>query len=474
MAAGRGASRVHLQLHRSRGGGRQPHRRGSAGPEGDGQAGKRGQGRAGGPGLQRRRGHHRRRQERQGVQEARGRRERQNALQVQSPGETQGADPQQVRRGPRVRRGGEDRLVTSFETVIGLEVHAHLLTETKIFCGCPTRFGAPPNTNVCPVCLGMPGSLPVLNRRAVELAVRAALAAGCRVNERSIFARKNYFYPDLPKGYQISQYEQPLAEGGTVPIEMEQPDGIERVKQVALLRIHMEEDAGKLVHPEGAEAAGGSYVDFNRSGVPLIEIVSTPDLASSQEAHAYLTRLRAMLIFLDVCDGNMEEGSLRCDANVSLRPRGSTKLGTRVEIKNLNSFRNVARALEYEIERQRMLLERGEPVVQETRLFDADLGLTQPMRGKEEAMDYRYFPEPDLPPVEVDPAWIAVVREELPELPQARRRRFIDQHGLAPRDASLLTLDKALADFYEQAPVASGNPRAAANWVISELTAPQI
>jgi aspartyl-tRNA(Asn)/glutamyl-tRNA(Gln) amidotransferase subunit B len=355
-----------------------------------------------------------------------------------------------------------------FEPVIGLEVHAQLRTATKIFCACPTTFGAPPNTHVCPVCLGMPGTLPVLNERVVELAVRTALAAGCRVNARSIFARKNYFYPDLPKGYQISQYEQPLAEGGSIPIEMEQPDGAERAREVRLIRIHLEEDAGKLVHDD-TWAGGGSFVDFNRSGVPLLEIVSAPDIASSQEAHAYLTRLRAMLVSLDVCDGNMEEGSLRCDANISVRPRGTDALGTRVEIKNLNSFRNVARALDYELERQADAVRHGEAVLQETRLFDAERGITEPMRGKEEAMDYRYFPDPDLPPVAVEAAWLAARRAELPELPHARRRRFIDRHGLSPRDASYLNLDKPLADYYEQAAAASGNPRAAANWVISEL-----
>jgi aspartyl-tRNA(Asn)/glutamyl-tRNA(Gln) amidotransferase subunit B len=367
-----------------------------------------------------------------------------------------------------------------FEPIIGLEVHAQLKTDSKIFCGCPTRFGAPPNTNVCPVCLGMPGVLPVLNRRAVEFALKAALATECRINQRSIFARKNYFYPDLPKGYQISMYETPLAEHGRVPIELdaaaaapEGPGGTRgdggREKSVRLTRIHMEEDAGKLVHEGMPDSDSRSYVDFNRSGVPLIEIVSEPDIASSEEAHAYLTRLRSILLYLDVCDGNMEEGSLRCDANVSVRPKGSDGFGTKVEIKNLNSFRNVARALDYEVARQSEALRRGERIVQETRLFDADRGVTQPMRSKEEAMDYRYFPEPDLPPLVVDDAWLEEVRRGLPELPQTRRARLMREHGLSARDAAFLTLEKPLADYFEAAARACGNSKAAANWIGSEL-----
>jgi len=355
--------------------------------------------------------------------------------------------------------------VTDFEPVIGLEVHAQLKTDSKIFCGCPTRFGAPANTNVCPVCLGMPGVLPVLNARAVEFSTRAALATRCRVNQRSVFARKNYFYPDLPKGYQISMYELPLAEHGSVPIETE--DGGSR--DIGLVRIHMEEDAGKLVHEGMPDSDSRSYVDFNRSGVPLIEIVSEPQIRSAEEAHAYLTRLRSILVYLEVCDGNMEEGSLRCDANVSVKPRGAAKLGTRVEIKNLNSFRNVMHALEYEIARQTEAIGRGEKIVQETRLFDADRGVTEPMRSKEEAMDYRYFPEPDLPPLLLDPGWIDAIGRALPELPHDRRARLIREHGLPHQDASFLTLERPLADYYETVARLSGNARAAANWVSSEL-----
>ncbi|HKY31157.1 MAG TPA: Asp-tRNA(Asn)/Glu-tRNA(Gln) amidotransferase subunit GatB [Candidatus Polarisedimenticolia bacterium] len=359
--------------------------------------------------------------------------------------------------------------MTDFEPVIGLEVHAQLRTATKIFCGCPTTFGAPPNTNVCPVCLGLPGVLPVLNRTAVEYAVKAAVATGCRVNPRSLFARKNYFYPDLPKGYQISMYEQPLAEKGSVPIELEEPGGGERRKAIGLIRIHMEEDAGKLVHEGMPDSGTRSYVDFNRSGVPLIEIVSAPDISSPEEAHAYLTRLRSILVYLEVCDGNMEEGSLRCDANVSVRPRGAAAFGTRVEIKNLNSFRNVVRAIEYEIERQAEAVRSGGKVVQETRLFDADRGVTEPMRSKEEAMDYRYFPEPDLPPLLVETPWVEKIRVSLPELPAQRRERFAGALGLPPRDAAFLAADRPLADFFEEAARAAGNPRAAANWISSEL-----
>ncbi|HET6373941.1 MAG TPA: Asp-tRNA(Asn)/Glu-tRNA(Gln) amidotransferase subunit GatB [Candidatus Polarisedimenticolia bacterium] len=357
--------------------------------------------------------------------------------------------------------------MTEYEPVIGLEVHAQLRTRTKIFCGCSTQFGAPPNTNVCPVCLGMPGVLPVLNKRAVEFAVRAGLATGCSINRRSIFARKNYFYPDLPKGYQISMYELPVAEHGRVPIETGPDDAGGRT--IGLTRIHMEEDAGKLVHEGMHDSDSRSHVDFNRSGVPLIEIVSEPDITSPEEAHAYLTRLRSILLYLEVCDGNMEEGSLRCDANVSVRPKGETRLGTKVEIKNLNSFRNVVRALQHEIERQTAALSRGEKLRQETRLFDADRGVTEPMRSKEEAMDYRYFPEPDLPPLEMDDAYVEKIRGALPELPHARRERFLQGYALSSQDASFLTLEKPLADYFEAVAKASGNPKAAANWVTSEL-----
>ncbi len=357
-------------------------------------------------------------------------------------------------------------MAADYEPVIGLEVHAQLRTATKIFCGCSTRFGAPPNANVCPVCLGYPGALPVLNRAAVEMALKAALAMGCEINPRSIFERKNYFYPDLPKGYQISQYESPLARRGRVAIEIEGDGG---AREIRLTRIHMEEDAGKLVHDGMADSDRRSHVDFNRSGVPLIEIVSEPEITSPAEAHAYLTRLRSILLYLEVCDGNMEEGSLRCDANVSVRPKDSSRLGTRVEIKNHNSFRNVTRALEHEIARQSNVLAGGGAVAQETRLFDADEGVTAPMRGKEEAMDYRYFPDPDIPPLLVDDAWIERVRAQIPELPAARRARFIAQHGLTPKEASFLALEKPLADFFEGAASGSGNPHAAAAWVANEL-----
>ncbi len=355
--------------------------------------------------------------------------------------------------------------MTEFQPVIGLEVHAQLKTESKIFCGCPTRFGQPSNTNVCPVCLGMPGVLPVLNQRAVEFALKAALATGCRINRRSIFARKNYFYPDLPKGYQISMYELPLAEHGQVPVES---DG-NGTRMIRLTRIHLEEDAGKLVHEGMPDSDHSSFVDFNRAGVPLIEIVSEPDITSTQEAHAYLTRLRSMLIYLEICDGNMEEGSLRCDANVSVRPAGAATLGTKVEIKNLNSFRNVARALEYEVQRQSMALSSGETIVQETRLFDADAGVTEPMRSKEEAMDYRYFPEPDLPPLIIEDSLLERLRATLPEMPHERRARYIRVYALSSKEASFLTVEKTLADYFEAVAVSSGNPKAAANWVTTEL-----
>jgi aspartyl-tRNA(Asn)/glutamyl-tRNA(Gln) amidotransferase subunit B len=353
---------------------------------------------------------------------------------------------------------------TSYEHVIGLEVHCQLLTASKIFCACPNRFGDAPNTNVCPVCLGLPGALPVLSRHAVTLALRAALATECTVQPVSVFARKNYFYPDLPKGYQISQYEQPLATGGH--LEIVDGDGFRRIR---LNRIHMEEDAGKLLHEGYAWSDTRSGVDFNRSGVPLIEIVSEPDLRSAEEAHAYLTALKAILLYAGVSDGNMEEGSLRCDANVSVRAKGAAALGTRVEIKNLNSFRNVARAIEHETTRQAALIDSGRAVLQETRLWNADRGETAAMRSKEEAHDYRYFPEPDLPPLVVTPEWIEEVRASLPELPAQKRRRFVAEHGLPEYDAGVLTTEREVADYFEEVARHSGNVKAASNWVMTEV-----
>jgi aspartyl-tRNA(Asn)/glutamyl-tRNA(Gln) amidotransferase subunit B len=361
--------------------------------------------------------------------------------------------------------GRFEELASRWEAVVGLEVHAHLLTRTKLFCGCENRFGAPPNTLVCPVCLGLPGALPVLNRRAVTLALRAALATGCTVHPVSVFERKNYFYPDLPKGYQISQYARPLATGGFVAIDG--PDGEE--KRVRLARIHMEEDAGKLLHEGFPWSAAKSGVDLNRAGVPLIEIVTEPDLRTPGEAHAYLTALRAVLLYAEVSDGNMEEGSLRCDANVSVRRRGDDALGTRTEIKNLNSFRNVARALEHEVARQVAVLESGREVVQETRLWNAEREETAPMRSKEEAHDYRYFPEPDLPPLVVTAEWVEEARRALPELPAERRRRIASEYGLPPYDAGVLTQEREVADYFEAAARESGNAKAVSNWVMTEI-----
>jgi aspartyl-tRNA(Asn)/glutamyl-tRNA(Gln) amidotransferase subunit B len=338
----------------------------------------------------------------------------------------------------------------SWEAVIGLEVHAHLSTATKIFCACSTSFGAPPNTQVCPVCLGYPGALPVLNRRAVELAIRAAIATGCTIHERSVFARKNYFYPDLPKGYQISQFDQPLATGGSIG-------------NVRILRIHMEEDAGKSIHTGDV-----SHVDLNRAGTPLVEIVSEPDIRSAEEADAYLTRLRQILMYAGVCDGNMEEGSLRCDANVSVRQTDGP-LGTRTEIKNLNSFRYLRSAIDFEIARQTAVLESGGTITQETRLYDPAAGETRPMRSKEEAHDYRYFPDPDLLPLVVARTWIDEIERDVPELPHVRAERYQRDFAMSAVDAEALVTSRQLADYFEAVAQPSGNPRAAANWVRNEV-----
>ena len=348
-----------------------------------------------------------------------------------------------------------------FETVIGLEVHAQLLTDTKIFCGCSTKFGGAPNSHTCPVCLGMPGVLPVLNKKVVEFAMKMSLATNCEINKSCSFARKNYFYPDLPKGYQISQFAYPLSEHGYVFLDV---DGAQ--KKIGLTRIHMEEDAGKLMHDEYNPV---SYVDLNRAGVPLIEIVSEPDMRSPAEAADYLKRLHEIMVYLEICDGNMEEGSFRCDANVSIRPMGQKEFGTRAELKNMNSFRNVQRALEYEIKRQQYLLESGGKVVQETRLWDDAQGATNPMRSKEEAHDYRYFPDPDLVPILIDDAWVEKIRKELPELPLAKRERFIKDYQIPAYDAGVLTADKALANYYEEVVRLCVKPKAASNWVMGDV-----
>ncbi len=357
-------------------------------------------------------------------------------------------------------------LGTRYEAVIGLEVHAQLLTATKAFCRCSTQYGAAPNTNVCPVCLGHPGALPVLNRAVVEMTLRMGIAMGCRIRERSRFARKNYFYPDLPKGYQISQYEDPICYGGSVEIELD--DGT--TKNIGITRIHMEEDAGKSIHDLDID----TLVDLNRCGVPLIEIVSEPDIRSPREAVLYLQSIRQILMYLGICDGNMEEGSLRCDANVSVRLRGSTAFGTKTEVKNLNSFRNVERALSYEIERQIHVLEGGGCIEQETRMWDAAAQQTRPMRSKERAHDYRYFPEPDLVPVLVSDEWIEQVRRAIPELPLARKRRLQQQYGIPAYDAGVLVAERSLADYFERAcaHLATSSPvryKLVSNWIMTEV-----
>ncbi len=349
-----------------------------------------------------------------------------------------------------------------FETVIGLEIHAQLKTKTKIFCGCSNEFGAAPNTHTCPICLGMPGVLPVLNRTVVEFAIRFGLATGAKINQFNQFARKNYFYPDLPKGYQTSQFDKPIVGKGFLDIEV---DG--EIRRIGITRAHMEEDAGKLVH-DSVEPV--SHVDLNRTGTPLLEIVSEPDMRSPQEAVAYLKKLHAIVRYLNICDGNMQEGSFRCDANISLRPVGQQELGTRTELKNMNSFRHVEAALEYEQRRQRDLLLDGEKIVQETLLWDPDKQITASMRGKEDAHDYRYFPCPDLVPVEISDEWIEEVRADLPELPDAKKARFMNEYELSEYDADWLTADRPVADYFEAVVKGGAQAKKAANWIMSELS----
>ena len=355
-------------------------------------------------------------------------------------------------------------ILAGYEPVIGLEVHVQLKTATKAFCACSTKFGDPPNSNTCPVCLGLPGALPVLNKHAVELGIRASLALNLKVQERSRFARKNYFYPDLPKGYQISMYELPLATAGWLEIEH---DG--QVKRIGITRLHLEDDAAKNLHEGFPDSAEKSYVDYNRGGTPLAEIVSEPDLRSPTEAHAYLTALKQVMLFTEVSDCNMEEGSLRCDANISVRRRGAEKFGTKAEVKNLNSFRFLQKALEYEIERQISVLESGGKVAQETRLWNVSEGRTETMRSKEFAHDYRYFPEPDLLPLRVSAAWRNEIAAAMPELPDARRKRFVHDFGITPYDAEVLTSTRALADYFEAVSGAGAAPKPAANWIQGEL-----
>ncbi len=354
--------------------------------------------------------------------------------------------------------------IAKYQPVIGLEVHVQLATETKIFCGCPTSFGAPPNSNVCPVCLALPGALPVLSKRAVDLAMRAALSLHCRINPVSVFARKNYFYPDSPKGYQISQYDQPLAEHGYLDIQV---NGV--TKRIGVTRVHMEDDAGKSVHEGFRDSDKYSYVDLNRCGMPLIEIVSEPDMRSADEAHAYLSELKQVIQFVESSTCDMEKGHLRCDANVSVMLRGSEQFGTRAEVKNLNSFRFLKQAVDYEIARQVAIVESGGKIHQETRLFNSNEGITVGMRSKENAHDYRYFPEPDLVPLRIGQAWQDEVLGALPELPQEKRARFIGEYGLRDTDAQVLTSSRPLSDYYEKVSKAAGDPKAAANWVMGDL-----
>ena len=348
-----------------------------------------------------------------------------------------------------------------FEPVIGLEVHAQLKTNTKIFCSCSTEFGSPPNTHVCPVCLGMPGTLPVLNKKVVEYALLMAMASNCSINQLNRFARKNYYYPDLPKGYQISQYELPIAEHGYLDIEVNGDN-----KRIGITRIHMEEDAGKLTHDPHRPL---SMVDFNRTGVPLIEIVSEPDIRSPEEAGAYLRQMHAILRYLDICDGNMEEGSFRCDANISIRPKGEKKLGTRAELKNLNSFKNVEKSIEYEIYRQKDILLDNGIIIQETRLWNADTNSTTSMRSKEEANDYRYFPDPDLLPVHIDKEWIDTLKKDLPELPQKKKERFITEYGLPSTDAEVLISSRDMADYFDECVKLFNQPKQIGNWIMGSL-----
>ena len=353
----------------------------------------------------------------------------------------------------------------SYETVIGLEVHVQLTTNTKIFCGCSKDFGQTPNSQTCPVCLGLPGALPVLNQKVVELAIKTGLATNCQIAPRSIFARKNYFYPDLPKGYQISQFELPICEHGWLDIDL---DNGER-KRIGITRAHMEEDAGKLIHGDTPQTAGSSLVDLNRACTPLLEIVSEPDMRSADEAIDYLKKLHQIVVYLGVCDGNLEEGSFRCDANVSVRPYDQEEFGTRAELKNINSFRFIKQAIDYEVERQIDLIEGGGKVIQETRLFDSDTGMTRSMRGKEEAHDYRYFPDPDLVPLVISPEWIEEVRATLPELPEVKRGRFVEELGMSVYDAGVLASDRALAEYFDACVALGSDAKSCANWIMGEI-----